>query len=523
MQSKYGMRRVRKPDSNPRPFALLELEFLCPSSLQSAEGRTFESHSGSFVYFHDFCYFKDNRFRFKHGPGRTSYVLRPSEIASPPPLLPPPTAPPAPPQCPWQAGTSDLLYDITCADGHTCSSVLEGVFCCGGPSSCRGGPIKCPRAEPNMCTFEIAGLSLCSTSACAGFLPSFGTMKERGCPKDDTMGSSRPPPAECPASPPLPPSYPPAAPPGALPPRRSRGVLSTTVSSISELRTMLKSWSIGTILLAVSGSPYLLDDTLYISRSVTISAEEGARGVVLDARGTHESPRHVLHIASGTEVSLNGLALTGAYTTIGTGGGAVHNEGTLRMNYCSVKRNNGYTGAGIFTSGELHLDNSEISFNNANMSGGGICAIGAGARVYIRNVTIEGNIGGFAAGMYLATPGYARMVNSHVRGNLALERAGGLWSSGTLLMEGGTITSNRALDFAGGIQIAGSEALLELSNVVISQNHAATFGGGLVALSGRAQCSANATNVTIHDNYAVQGYARTFAQTQWASLARMVI
>ena len=38
---------VRKPDSNPRPFALLELEFLCPSSLQSAEGCTFESHSGS--------------------------------------------------------------------------------------------------------------------------------------------------------------------------------------------------------------------------------------------------------------------------------------------------------------------------------------------------------------------------------------------------------------------------------------------------------------------------------------------
>ena len=37
---------VRKPDSNPRPFALLQLEFLCPSSLQSAEGRTFESHSG---------------------------------------------------------------------------------------------------------------------------------------------------------------------------------------------------------------------------------------------------------------------------------------------------------------------------------------------------------------------------------------------------------------------------------------------------------------------------------------------
>ena len=37
---------VREADSNPRPFALLEPGSLCPLSLQSAEGRTFESHSG---------------------------------------------------------------------------------------------------------------------------------------------------------------------------------------------------------------------------------------------------------------------------------------------------------------------------------------------------------------------------------------------------------------------------------------------------------------------------------------------
>ena len=40
---------VREADSNPRPFALLEPGSLCPLSLQSAEGRTFESHSGSFA------------------------------------------------------------------------------------------------------------------------------------------------------------------------------------------------------------------------------------------------------------------------------------------------------------------------------------------------------------------------------------------------------------------------------------------------------------------------------------------
>ena len=37
---------VREADSNPRPFALLEPASSCPPSLQSAEGRTFESHSG---------------------------------------------------------------------------------------------------------------------------------------------------------------------------------------------------------------------------------------------------------------------------------------------------------------------------------------------------------------------------------------------------------------------------------------------------------------------------------------------
>jgi hypothetical protein len=42
----YYRRKVREADSNPRPFALLEPGSLCPPSLQSAEGRTFESHSG---------------------------------------------------------------------------------------------------------------------------------------------------------------------------------------------------------------------------------------------------------------------------------------------------------------------------------------------------------------------------------------------------------------------------------------------------------------------------------------------
>jgi hypothetical protein len=37
---------VREADSNPRPFALLDPGSLRPLLLQSAEGRTFESHSG---------------------------------------------------------------------------------------------------------------------------------------------------------------------------------------------------------------------------------------------------------------------------------------------------------------------------------------------------------------------------------------------------------------------------------------------------------------------------------------------
>ena len=43
----FAVLTVRKVDSNPRPFALLDPESLCPSRPQSAEGRTCESISGS--------------------------------------------------------------------------------------------------------------------------------------------------------------------------------------------------------------------------------------------------------------------------------------------------------------------------------------------------------------------------------------------------------------------------------------------------------------------------------------------
>ena len=42
----FAVLTVRKVDSNPRPFALLDPGSLCPSRPQSAEGRTCESISG---------------------------------------------------------------------------------------------------------------------------------------------------------------------------------------------------------------------------------------------------------------------------------------------------------------------------------------------------------------------------------------------------------------------------------------------------------------------------------------------
>ncbi len=129
-------------------------------------------------------------------------------------------------------------------------------------------------------------------------------------------------------------------------------------------------------------------------------------------------------IESGTVVTMNDLTVTGG-KPVGGGalkrGGGIRNDGTLRLNRCTVVGNETDTsGGGIANRGTLVIDSSTISGNaSAAGLGGGIYS--EGGSVTITNSTISGNDAD--------SPG----LN---------DGGGGIFASGSLTLDSVTITDN---------------------------------------------------------------------------------
>lgn len=494
-----------------------------------------------FVSFQGFCYFKSTRYTFVHGvsSAHVSYTRSASDIASPPPappppmppspLSPPPALPPpsplppmtppqpppapppqSPPRCPWEAGTNGKSYDLECADGSHCNDILDGIECC----DCRGGPVRCPDLAPNMCSWS-RGPHICSIEKCSGYDPSLGMLQDRTCPSEERDAPppppSRPLPARCKDRPKTPPPLPapPAAP--ARPPSSS-ATLSVTVSTVDALYEALATPHVGTITLAVRSTPYTLHSELLLQRDITLSAQNATAGAVLNASASHASPRRVLRVAPGCKVHLNHLTITGAWKEDRQGGGGILNEGVLHLEGCSVVGNEGNVGAGIFTSGELYAYRSTVSFNRGSFDrgtdaspGGGVAVMGPAAFMYAQECTFENNHAEAAAGILLLMPARLHLVSCDIKHNTVLDRAAGIFSSGYLVMDGGSVSNNSAVDLGGGMQIAGSGARANLSNVVIADN-TGTYGGGVAIIpSKHGQTIVIAHNVTIRGNVANLG------------------
>ena len=106
-----------------------------------------------------------------------------------------------------------------------------------------------------------------------------------------------------------------------------RKLTEVTVSTFGDLKYQIMAGSASTIRVAsgtytcsgsstssASGSCYG-DEMLRISRDVAIIADSGAGTVVLDAQGSSSNQKRVLRIQSGYEVELDGIDITGGYTT----------------------------------------------------------------------------------------------------------------------------------------------------------------------------------------------------------------
>ncbi len=145
---------------------------------------------------------------------------------------------------------------------------------------------------------------------------------------------------------------------------------------------------------------------------------------------------------------------------------------------------------------------SDVTIRGGTMSasnwGGGIL-IDNGATLNLSRVVVTGNSTGSGAGIY----NYGTLIaaDTVISNNSASDWGGGLYNDrGNVTLNGVTISGNTAGKDGGGINNAGSGAVLSLTNVTLSTNTAAGSGGGLWTSRGVA-----ATNVTIANNVASGG------------------
>ena len=160
------------------------------------------------------------------------------------------------------------------------------------------------------------------------------------------------------------------------------------------------------------------------------------------------------------------------------------------------------TGGGIASSGSLNIINSSISFNTADGqggnktrgSGGGIKS-GSG-KVTIIGSTIENNTTAFrGGGIKLCCGSTLDLIDSLVKGNIAVRNGGGIHIKGLVTITGCTITGNEASDAAGIM----NDGELTIKNSTVAGNHIKLKWGAADLLTGDEGFLAANVNNTIEN------------------------
>jgi hypothetical protein len=162
----------------------------------------------------------------------------------------------------------------------------------------------------------------------------------------------------------------------------------------------------------LSGSVITLTSgQLLIDKDLTI---QGPGASMLSINGNNAS--RVFLINSGSTAKLDGITITGGYSSFGSG---IRNNGRLEVSNSIISGNNaapddgqlGY-GGGIVNSGWLTISNSTISNNHAYLYGGGIYNSGP---LTVINSTLSGNMGSSGGG--ISTVGPTTIFDSTISGN----------------------------------------------------------------------------------------------------------
>jgi len=175
-------------------------------------------------------------------------------------------------------------------------------------------------------------------------------------------------------------------------------------------------------------------------------------GVVLgcwgeDCGGIYNAAKGQLNISGGT-ISGN---------TSNAGGGGVVNYGTASITGGTIHNNHATTrGGGIWSSGTLTMENANIVGNRADIQGGGIY-FKEGSISTLSGTRITNNTSADAGGIYVDGTATVSLTDCDITSNTSTEHGGGgVANHGTMSINGGTVQNNTCHTNGGGIWSGGT-------------------------------------------------------------------
>jgi hypothetical protein len=198
----------------------------------------------------------------------------------------------------------------------------------------------------------------------------------------------------------------------------------------------------------------------------------------------------VFEIASGVSVSLSRVTITGGKADKG---GGIYSAGTLTLDSCTVVSNEttpvgwGGDGGGIYNLGTITVNNSHISGNSTAFWGNGGGISNPSGTVTVNNSDISGNsANGIGGGGISNGSGTVTVNNSDISGNRSYVQAGGIFNdSGTVTINATSICGNEAWGgrygtYGGGIYNSGT-MMIETSTISgnSAQDAFGSHGGGV--------------------------------------------
>ncbi len=226
----------------------------------------------------------------------------------------------------------------------------------------------------------------------------------------------------------------------------------------------------------LGGAIHTVESQLTLNDSVLSGNSSSRGGGALSSRGTTA-------VLNNSQVTSNiggyGAGIVSTYLVNQAQGNLTVNGGTISGNIADAG-----SGGGIFVYGIANLTDVSMMYNVATTSGGALASAYAGATGSFTDVDLGNNTAGTQGGaLDLLNDSQFTLLRTQVFTNYAVETGGGISTSGILTITDSTVSGNSAgdgssySDIGGGIHVL-SGATLQMSGSRVETN-TANRGGGL--------------------------------------------